>query len=178
MWLPKFESCVWNTCVLRLTSAAGYNDSLSFALHPDGSNHNWVYDTAEGKESLILWGTINLTDISVIHAPWIYFSVYKEPMEMAELRKNDSNNNRNSKLKWLYQNISRSNLKNFHTEVCYHFPAYADISFEVRSSDMVWPTCLRQELVGDFEMSEAKTVWLLAPDRRHLILHRDVLVSA
>ena len=98
MWLPKFESCVWNTCVLRLTSAAGYNDSLSFALHPDGSNHNWVYDTAEGKESLILWGTVNLTDISVIHAPWIYFSVYKEPMEMAELSKNDSNNNRNSKL--------------------------------------------------------------------------------
>lgn len=35
----------WNheagdTCVLRLTRAAGYDDSLSFALHPDGSNHD------------------------------------------------------------------------------------------------------------------------------------------
>lgn len=95
---PNLNPASGDTCVLRLTSAAGYSDSLSFALHPDGSNHDWVYDTAEGKESLILWGMVNLTDISVIRSLWIYFSKCKKPTEMAELHKNDSNNNRNSKL--------------------------------------------------------------------------------
>lgn len=95
---PNLNPASGDTCVLRLTSADGYSDSLSFALHPDGSNHDWVYDTAEGKESLILWGMVNLTDISVIRYLWIYLSTCKKPTETAELHKNDSNNNRNSKL--------------------------------------------------------------------------------
>lgn len=42
------------TRVLRLTGAAGYDDSLRFALHPDGSNHDRVYDATEGRESWVL----------------------------------------------------------------------------------------------------------------------------
>lgn len=82
-------------CVLRLTRAAGYDDSLSFALHPDGSNHDWIYDTTEGKESLILWGTVNLTDIPVICALWIYSSMCKKLIEMTGLHRNNNNNNNN-----------------------------------------------------------------------------------
>lgn len=54
------------TGMLRLTRTAGYDDSLSFALHPDGSNHNRIYNTAEGEELLIL-GTINLTGLNASH---------------------------------------------------------------------------------------------------------------
>lgn len=34
-------------------------------------------------------------------------------------------------LLWLYQNISRSNPKNFHIEVCYRCPGFTHVSFEV-----------------------------------------------
>lgn len=40
------------TGMVRLTRTAGSDGSLSFALHPDGSDHNWVYDTAEGEQQI------------------------------------------------------------------------------------------------------------------------------
>lgn len=77
------------TGMLRLTRTAGYDDSLSFALHPDGSNHNWVDDAAEG-EKLLVSGTINLTDIRVICALRIYLSMCKEFTEVVGLHRNNN----------------------------------------------------------------------------------------
>lgn len=75
--------------VLRLTRTAGYDDSLSFALHPDGSNHNWVDDTVEGEELLVL-GTINLIDIVVICALRVRLSMCKEFTEVMGLHRNNN----------------------------------------------------------------------------------------
>lgn len=170
-----------DTCVLTLTRAAGYNDSLSFALHPDGSNHDWVYDATEGKESLILWSTVNLTDISVIHALSTYLSMCKELTKMTELHRNynNSNDNNNSKLNMTVPKyFSEADLKSFHNGDCYHCPGFAGVKSKVQRNDMAWPRSLRWELFGDFELSDTRRVWLLAPGRRHLVLHWEVFMSA
>lgn len=34
---------------------------------------------------------------------------------------------------------------------------------------MSWPRCRRQDLIGDFELTEARSAWVPASGRRHLI---------
>lgn len=53
----------------------------------------------------------------------------------------------------------RADLKSFQDGNCYYCPGIVDVKSEAWKNAVIWPRSHRQEVIGDFELAEAKSPW-------------------